>query len=291
MRIAIFGATGVVGTHLAAELSKKHDVITVSRNSAASNFRFDASDARQLEKFTETARPDVVINAIKAQISTDKMEAEKELAFAMDVLLPERLARLAEKSGFKMVQISSDWVYEGKEGETYGENSLTYPKNYYAYTKAIAEERVAAHAKDHIIVRTEGIFGIDEHGTNPFLRLKESDKSKREVLLATDQYSQPICGSELARLVAILLEKNAMGIYNVVGPDYLSRYELGIKICKRFDFDANLVPFLVKERTLPVPTHLRISTAKMENLVGKARTLEEQFDAFEAEWLRDGAKA
>jgi dTDP-4-dehydrorhamnose reductase len=232
------------------------------------------------------------VNAIKPPLSTDMMEEDKKAAYAANTRIPENLALLQKKRDFVLLHISSGWVYEGKEGETYAEESLVYPKNYYSFTKALAEERIVAQAGNHLILRTDSVFGIDSKGTNLFLRMRDSEKKGKPVLLASDQFSQPICAGELARVARLLLKKKERGIFNVVGPDYMDRYSFGRKVCERFGFKkTSILPFLSKERPIPIPRFLKMSIKKAEGAVGKIRALDKQFDEFEREWLNDVAKA
>ena len=92
-------------------------------------------------------------------------------------------------------------------------------------------------------------------------------------------------------MASLLIKKRKMGIYNVVGQEYMDRHAFGRKVCERFGFKAKLRPFLSKERPLAIPRFLRMSIKKAETQIGKIRTLEEQFDELDREWLHDNEKA
>ena len=274
----ILGGSGVVSHHLALELGKGHSVKTVSKSSKKSSYNIDVMDFAALEKLISNENPDAVINAVKPPLSTDKMEEEKAISYAVNTLLPERLAQMQEKNRFKYVHISTDWVYEGKKGEVYSEDSLTYPKNYYSVTKLLAEERVRLISKNYIIARAEGVYGIDEKGTNIFLRMRSATASN-PVQLADDQFSQPIYSGELARIIRILLEKGASGIFNAVGPELVSRHEFGLRLAKNFGLNSGIIkPFSIKDRKLAVPEYLKVDISKVERITGKTASLEEQFN-------------
>ena len=268
----------MVGFHLARELEKSHEVKTAAHSSKKVDFNLDASDSKSLEKTIAKASPDAVINAVKFPLSVDEMELQKEAAYRLNTLLPENLARLQGKCSFKLVQVSTDGVYEGREGETYSEESPTYPKNYYCYTKALAEERIRVLSPDYLILRTEGVFGHDERGANFFLRLKKAAEEKREFWAADDQFSQPICGIEFARMARILIEKKASGAYNVTGADYLSRYQLAERICKSMGWGCKLVKTSIKQRGMPVQSSLKVDNSKVEKLAGKILSLNRQLE-------------
>ncbi|MFH0884932.1 MAG: sugar nucleotide-binding protein [Candidatus Micrarchaeota archaeon] len=277
IRILVIGATGVVGFHLAQQLEGRHEVITAARSSKNVDYNADALDKTQLVSLIENAKPDVIANAIKPPMSTDAMEKDRAQAYAVNTALPETLARLQSRFGFKLVQFSTDWVYEGLEGVIYTELSPVKPKNYYSFTKAQCEEKIAALSDNYLILRTEGVFGFDERGANLFLRLKSAAKDGKEVLLPADQYSQPISGKELARITAMLIDNGEKGIFNAVGRDYLSRFEFGERVCSVIGWKCNLRKSSIKDKPLPVPACLRVSVEKVEKAVGtKIMSIDEQ---------------
>ena len=264
-----------MGFHAKEHLGKSHEVLGASR-SAGEDICADVSNESELGRVIAKAKPDAVINAIKPPLSVDAMEKEKALTYEIDTVLPQRLAALGKKHGFTLVQISTDGFYEGAEGETYDEDAIVYPRNYYTYTKAIAEERVRCTYDNHLILRTEGVFGHDRRESNFFARMKKACKNGEEFPAAVDQYSQPIYGGELARIIGALLEKKATGTFNATGPDYVSRYELACKFRDAFGWDAKIARQSLKERKIQFPLCLKVNVGKLEEKIGKIRSLDGQ---------------
>ncbi|MFH1095059.1 MAG: sugar nucleotide-binding protein, partial [Candidatus Micrarchaeota archaeon] len=154
MKIAIFGSNGLLGTAASRQFAAGgHQVVRISRSEEA-DYAADASDIAAVEKIVSREKPEVVLNAIKSAQSTDAAEEQRAVAWASNVIVPQNLASLCEKFSCKLVHISSDWVYEGRESEVYTEESLPYPQNFYAYTKAVAEERVRLLCPGSLILRT-----------------------------------------------------------------------------------------------------------------------------------------
>jgi dTDP-4-dehydrorhamnose reductase len=265
------------------ELRKGHEVYGVSRTSKEADFQVDAANGPELERVIAKLRPHVVVNAIKPPLSTDQMEEERELAYDINARLPQNLAMWHRRYAYKLVQLSTDWVYEGREGVLYDENSPTYAANYYAETKLLAEQHVRTQCSNYLIMRTEGVFGIDEKGTNTFMRLMQCAKDGKPFHAASDQYSQPICGIELARLMRILIDKDARGIVNTVGHEYLSRYEFADLLCKTFGWTCKIAPYALKGRRLKVPAHLKVNISKLEGIVGRVAPLPEQLASLKKE--------
>lgn len=262
---------------MAHEFSELHQVTTVSRSSKA-DLQLDVSDIKTLEKTVSDMLPDVIINAVKPPIPADQMEQQIELATRLNVELPAMLASLQHSFGYILVHISTDWVYAGREGEVYSESSHVLPLNFYAKTKLEAERRVLSSAPSSLVLRSEGIFGLDERRSNLFLRLKDASTSGIVLQVASDQFSQPICGTELARVARVLIEKKVAGLFNVVGREYLSRLEFARLVCSSFGFDAKLAPFSITQRAMNVPSHLRVDVRKVEGITGRIKSLFDQFE-------------
>jgi len=277
MKIAIFGCSGTAGFHISAALAKNQDVVRVARNSQGADFRMNAADSESVESLLQEVRPDVVINAVKSSFSIDAAEVRKPEAWESNVLVPEVLSRLQPKHGYKLIHLSSDWVYEGKESETYSEKSIPYPQNFYAVTKLVAEERILRYASDYLILRTTGLFGADERKSNFFMRARKTIESGEFFDAAGDQYSQAIYGGELAQIISSAIGMKTAGTYNAVSRDYLSRYELAILFCEVYGWDARLVRRTESaKREIRVPQHLKLDISRLERDIWKVRPIKEQ---------------
>lgn len=283
MKVMVVGGSGLLGHYVSSIFREKgHQTISVSNSSG--DHVLDASLYEPLAKLLDKERPEVVINAAKAPISTDECEVRKEIAWMANVTIPENLARLQARHGYMLVHISSDWVYEGKKGEVYAEQSLPYPQNFYSFTKAVAEERIKNTAERHLILRPTGLFGIDPRGSNFFMRLKSTMEKGQKIGAPSDQYSQPIYAGELARAIYAAVERNAEGVYNSVGKDYVSRYELALMFCDAFGWDRNLLMASgTAQRSIKIPCHLKVDISKLEGIIGKMPPLTEQIKNFKCE--------
>lgn len=275
MKIIVFGSSGLVGSYVCRLLEKEHQVIKVSRSSG--DYSIDASDFEKVSGIIEKEKPDVVINTIKSSLSTDQSEIQKDKTWNANVLVPQNLAKLQSKYGFYFIHISSDWVFEGKEGEIYTENSPLNPQNYYSQTKVDAEEKIKEFATDYLILRPTGIFGIDSRNANFFMRLKSAMEQNNEITVPSDQYSQPIYAGELARIIQTAIEKKSKGIYNAVGKDYVSRYELAILICDVFGWNKSLIKKgQSTARSIKIPMNLKVDISKLEKEVTYVKPLKQQ---------------
>jgi dTDP-4-dehydrorhamnose reductase len=283
-KIAVFGWNGLVGSYIVKTMQNDYSIIKISRSASGSDYLADASDFSKVSRIIKKEKPDLVINAVKNNLSTDQCEADKPGAWAANVSVPENMARLQPKFGYQFIHISTDWVYEGKNGETYDENSFIYPQNFYSYSKAVAEERVRCLAEDSLILRPTGIFGIDPRGANFFMRVMDSMAKKERVSAPTDQYSQPIFAGELARIIKIAVAKKARGTYNAVGPEYLSRYDLAARFCDVFGWDKTLLsPVTSSNRAIRIPQYLKVDITKLEKDIGRVNALQHQISSLKNE--------
>ena len=284
MRILLLGSGGLLGGYLRREMSG-HELTCVSRNSPMADLRLDASDFRSLESAIKNAKPELVINAVKSSMSTDKAEemGNRRETWKSNVLVPDNVSRLQKEHGYSIIHISTDWVYEGKEGEIYDEESLPYPQNFYAYTKTVAEERIA-RCSDYLILRTASLFGLDARGGNFFMRARESLSAGGQMEVPDDQFMQPTYAGELAAIIKAAVAKGGRGTYNAVGPDYCSRYDLAMIMCESFGWERKLVKKIPSsKRTIRVPTHLKLDTRKMGKDIMRPRPLREQIAALKEE--------
>jgi dTDP-4-dehydrorhamnose reductase len=214
---------------------------------------------------------------VKNSFSTDQAEKMREETWRSNVVVADNVARLQARHDYYIVHISTDWVYEGAEGQVYSEQSRPYPQNFYAYTKAVAEERIASRTDDYIILRPTGIFGLDSRGGNFFMRARSALAAGTPLDAPSDQFSQPIFAGELARIMALAISKGGKGVFNAVGREYLSRYELALKFCDVFGWDKQLVrPVTSGARAMRIPKFLRLDISKLEREVGEVRPLEKQ---------------
>jgi len=273
----VFGWNGLAGSYITRALQDEFELIRVSRSADGSDHRIDASDFKSVSKAISDSKPDVVINAVKNNLSTDQCEIDKVGTWAANVAVPENISRIQKEHGFRFIHLSTDWVYEGKEGEVYDESSIIYPQNFYSFSKAIAEERIRALADDFLILRPTGIFGVDQRGANFFMRVKDAIGRNDPVNAPSDQFSQPIFAGELARLIRVGIMKKAKGTYNAVGADYISRYDLAIGFCEVFGWDRSLVhPVPSSDRAIRIPRFLHLNISRIDGEITKVKGIRSQ---------------
>lgn len=216
----ITGAGGLIGHHLACVAPQALPGVKVC---PLTRGQLDLLEEHAVRSRFAAERPDAVIHCAALSRSQD-CERDPGLAHRLNV---ETTALLAELfAGGRMVFLSTDLVFDGKQGH-YREEDSVNPLIVYAETKVLAEQRVLRHP-GHIVIRTSlnagksptGDRGLDEQMLNAW-------RSGATLRLFTDEYRCPIPASVTARAACELLQSGAGGVYHVAGAERLSRWDLG----------------------------------------------------------------
>jgi len=215
MRILILGADGQLGRAIARR-AVGHDVIPAPRE------RIDiaadgASDA------IAAARADVVVNAA-AFTDVDRCEHEPDAAFQGNAIGAWRAARGAAASGAAIVQISTDYVFDGLKGTPYVEDDVPAPISVYGASKLAGEHLVRAVQPAHYVVRTAWLYGLGGRG---FVQRMLALSDERDRLAVVDnEVGNPTFCDDLADAVLALVATGRFGTYHLASEGSCSRWDL-----------------------------------------------------------------
>jgi dTDP-4-dehydrorhamnose reductase len=189
---------------------------------ALSRAELDVTDARAT--LAAVAGHDVVINAA-AYTKVDDAESHEDEAYAINATGAENLARAAAAHGAILVQVSTDYVFDGTATTPYAEDAPPDPVSAYGRTKAEGERLARAANPDRtIIIRTAWLYG--EHGPNFAKTMLRLAASHDTVSVVTDQVGQPTWTLDLAKQIVALLETGATsGIHNGTASGEASWYD------------------------------------------------------------------
>jgi dTDP-4-dehydrorhamnose reductase len=149
---------------------------------------------------------DVVLNCA-AYTAVDNAETNEGLSFTINAVGPQLLARAARIAGARMIQISTDYVFDGSATEPYAADAPIAPRSAYGRTKAAGEWAVRAETQDFLILRTAWLYG--EHGPN-FPKTMAKFAAERETLtVVDDQVGQPTWTRDVADLALRLVAAKA----------------------------------------------------------------------------------
>lgn len=293
MRILITGASGLLGLNLALETAEKHVVYGTAKDHLLNTRDFtvlpgDLLAPGAVEQALDQAQPDWVIHCA-ALANIDACEADPVLARKVNTDLPAKLATSVARGGARLVHISTDAVFDGRRGN-YREEDLPNPLGVYARTKLDGETAVMQANPDAIVARVN-LFGWSLSGRRSlgefFVRNLLAGK---RVNGFTDVYFCPLLVNDLAHLLVKMLQKELSGLYHVVSPECLSKYEFGLRLAEKFGLDASLIaPTSVQQGGLLAARspNLTLRTDKLALALGEPLpTASEGLERFYQQYLR-----
>jgi dTDP-4-dehydrorhamnose reductase len=172
-------------------------------------------------------QPDVVIHAA-ALTNVDGCERDPELAFRVNVLGTQNVALACSRCGAEMVLISTNDVFDGKQGRAYYEWDTPSPQSVYARSKAAAEFYVLTLLTRFYIVRTAWLYA--RGGSNFVTKIIAAADRLGELRVVTDEVSSPTYAPDLAQAIAQLIDTGYYGIFHLTNSGVCSRYDWARKI-------------------------------------------------------------
>lgn len=293
-RILIVGSNGMLGQRVVENFILRNDVELLLASAEDESYfpsqaykKFDISNKKEVKNLILNFYPDFIIN-LAAYTNVDKCETEKELAWNINVYGVEYLAKYAVSSNAHLIHISTDYIFDGKNGP-YSEKDLPNPISYYGRSKLAGENIIRKYSIPYTIIRTNVLYGLAKYGRPDFVRwVVDSLRNNKKIKIVTDQINNPTYTDDLVYAINIICQLRKTGIYNIGGADLLSRYEFTRKIANFFQLDFNLVePILTEELKQPAPRPLNsglINTKAEKDLKYKPRTIVETLTLMRNEW-------
>ncbi len=166
-KILVTGIAGQVGQELTQTLVPLGEIVGLSRQ------QLDLTQPDLIRDAIATIKPDIIINAA-AYTTVDKAETESDLAIAINGTAPKILAEAANSIDARIVHISTDYVFNGRNHTPYTEEDLTDPLGIYGRSKLLGEIGVRENCSRHLILRTAWVYGCRGHGNfvKTMLRLR-----------------------------------------------------------------------------------------------------------------------
>ncbi len=231
MRYLITGANGMLAADF-REILAGQSVTALGRDD------LDVSDRDAVEHAVDGH--DVVINCA-AYTKVDDAETNEDAAFAVNATGAANLARAASEHGAKLVQVSTDYVFDGSATEPYSEDAPRHPISAYGRTKAEGEALALALNPDATyVVRTAWTYGV--HGPNFAKTMLRLAASHDTVSVVDDQLGQPTWTMDVARQIVQMLENNlAPGIYHATSSGQTTWFEFTKQIFRAVGLDPERV--------------------------------------------------
>ena len=219
----------------------------------------DITETEAVLSYGEINRPDIIINCA-AITDTRLCKAEPELAYRVNALGARNLSLVARKHNAKIVQLSTDDVFDGHHTKPYTEFDDTHPLTVYGRSKRAGENYVKEFTHKHFIIRSTWVYGEGKNFVNALLQSAETETA---VSIPTDQFGSPTSAKDLARIILHLIKTNEYGTYHATCKGKCSRYEFAEEILKLSGKKLKLIPALAAD----VPTAARPAYAVLDNFI------------------------
>lgn len=245
MRILVTGAGGMLGRDVAlAAGNAGHDVVALTR------LDLDITDRDAVFERLQLVQPAVVFNCA-AWTDVDGAEGNEEAVTAVNAEGAGIVAAAAADVGAEIVQISTDYVFDGSKRTPYVEDDPPAPLSAYGRSKLAGEQAVAAANKRHFIVRTSWLFGVGGGNfVETMLRLAEDHD---EVLVVHDQVGSPTYTWHLAYGLLRLIEKAAYGIHHMTAAGSCSWFDFAREIFDQAGMECRVLASTTEMLGRPAP--------------------------------------
>jgi dTDP-4-dehydrorhamnose reductase len=245
MDVLLLGGSGQLGRHLEASAP------AAVRLSIPARHELDLTSERSLANGLDALAPDLVINAA-AFTAVDRAEAEPEAAFAVNAEGPRRLARQLAAGGCRLIQLSTDFVFDGSSPAPYRPDDPPAPLNVYGASKLAGERAVLEQLGERaLVVRTSWLYSA--HRSNFVRTMLRALGERDEVRVVTDQVGSPTWAANLAAAIWrwALQGAPSCGRRHWADAGVASWYDFAVAICD----DAVAAGLLVDPgRVVPIPT-------------------------------------
>lgn len=219
MNILVTGCNGQLGNEI--QLLEKGNGKHVFFNTDVNEL--DITDENAINAFVDANNIDGIINCA-AYTAVDKAESNEALCHTLNATAPGYLAAAMGKRGGWMVQVSTDYVFDGTKHTPYSETDPTCPDSVYGRTKLEGEQLVRQHCERAMIVRTAWLYSI--FGNNFVKTMIRLGKEKTELGVIFDQIGTPTYARDLAVAIMTAVEKGIIpGIYHFSNEGVTSWYD------------------------------------------------------------------
>ena len=209
----------------------------------------DITKIDEVTQFVHVNRPDVVINCAGM---TDVQECENNVdeAYRVNAIGVRNVALAANEVNAKVIQISTDDVFDKESRIPYNEFDNVHPRTIYGKSKEAGEKILTQLLNRFVIIRSSWIYGIGRDFVDEVLRNVGQGK-KMEV--PNNQYAAPTSAKELAKVIRYFIDNEEYGLYHVVCPGSCSRYEFARTILEYSGKagELDLYPVVIEDSARP----------------------------------------
>ena len=274
-KLLVTGASGLLGSHVVRQAAGRFDTLGLYQSFRPQDIPgrlepSDLADATAVRSTLGDFRPDLIVHCA-ALADSDRVQREPDLARRINVDATVTLAQSARRLGAKMLFVSTDLVFDGRKGAPYVEEDPPHPLSLYGQTKLDAEQAVHAEGGAWLIARTSLIFGPSPRGNRGLEeKLGPALREGRVMKLFVDEFRCPVAACDLAAAILELADSPQTGVFHLAGPERLSRYEIGMRIARRFGWPtATIEAASVRDVPMnpPRPADLVLDSGKARSVL------------------------
>ena len=212
----------------------------------------DITDRKAIYDFIETNHIDIVINCA-AFTAVDKAESAPELCNLLNNIAPGYLAEAVASVGGTMIQVSTDYVFDGTGHKPYLEDDATCPNSVYGRTKLAGEEAVIRHCAGSMVIRTAWLYST--FGNNFVKTMLRLGKEREQLGVVFDQIGSPTYARDLARVIMTAVDKGIVpGVYHFTDEGVCSWYDFTRAIHRIAGIDkCHVSPIHTEDYPVPAP--------------------------------------
>jgi dTDP-4-dehydrorhamnose reductase len=245
VRLLITGGLGLLGKEITRVFEGSAGIRTTDRE------EWDVTDPAACRREVDGFRPDAVIHCA-AWTAVDRAESEPERTRILNVEGTRNVARACREVGALMVTFGTDYIFDGASSRPYREEDPANPLSVYGKTKWAAEQALREEGGDHLLVRTQWLFG--PAGKNFIHTILEKTRQGETLRVASDQVGCPTYSRDLAVAVRNLLGAGARGTVHFSSEGETSWFGLARHVLERSGLPAALLsPARTRELPYPAP--------------------------------------
>lgn len=261
MKVLVTGVKGQLGYDVMRELAKRGiEGIGVDID------EMDITDFESVDRVITDANPDAVIHcAAWTAVDAAEDEDKKEKVRLVNVEGPRNIAKVCKKLDIKMIQISTDYVFDGQGERPWEPDDPTGPVSVYGLTKRDGEDAVKELLDKYFIVRIAWVFGIN--GKNFVKTMLNVAKTHDTLTVVNDQWGSPTYTYDLARLLVDMIQTDKYGIYHATNEGFTNWYEFAVAIFKEAGVNVTVKPVTTAEYGISKaarPFNSRMSKDKLD---------------------------
>jgi len=247
LKVLITGCQGQLGKELCRQIDELNQVRPQFQVVATDLDSMDITDTHQVQKIVSFEKPEVIINTA-AYTKVDACETDEQTAFRVNALGARNLAVAAYNIGAKILQVSTDYVFDGTGRTPLREYDPVNPLSVYGKSKALGEQLVMTTNPRYFIVRTAWLYGEGHNFVRTILKLAAE---RDELKVVNDQVGTPTSTVDLARCILDLIQTEHYGVYHGTCEGECTWYEFARRILALKGINKRVIPISTTELRLP----------------------------------------